>query len=433
MKARVCGGMAGLVLALLGAMPASGQELAAELPAAPDPASFAAAPADQSSAATPWGIRLQGGAEYLDVRHENPGGAGWRAAVDMRHEFMLDDAWRFTLSDRLEWARAPDGGSAGSNALREAYVTARLGDTTYLDLGRVNQRSGVALGYNPTDWLRGNLLSTPSNQNPATARENRLGAVMLRLQHVGEWGSAQLAYAPRLTEPSLAPMDAWGLNLDRGNDTHTVQVRVSPRVSERFSLELLALQRERAPVELGFNASAVLTPSVLAHMEASWARRTPLRHWAQSGQESGAWRVATGLNWTLSHGSTLGLEYHHAGDALDRTDWNRLRSDQGVLAARQLTLLRGQRARTQDPLVRDSWFARWQWNDVLRDGRFDLGAYARYNPYDRSHQLQLSGAWHLQPDLTMRLIGLRNSGSRTSEHGAKAQRSYVWLGLEHWF
>ncbi len=71
------------------------------------------------------------------------------------------------------------------NDFREAYIEWRLADQTYLALGRINLKSGIALGYNPTDYFKTRTVSEPLSADPTVLREDRLGTVMLRLQHIG--------------------------------------------------------------------------------------------------------------------------------------------------------------------------------------------------------------------------------------------------------
>ncbi len=392
-----------------------------------DPAQFVAVP--EVEAPAPWSLRVSGGPEW-QRGPGLPGGTVWRAALDLRHEFALGAEWRGVLSDRLELKHGVGGARHSANALREAYLSRGIDGRWFVDIGRVNVRSGVGLGYNPTDWLRGNVLATPSNQNPASARENRLGAFMLRVQHVTDSGSMHWAYAPKLTSDATAPMRPWSLNLTRGNAAHALQWRWAPRISETLSVDVQALARSGQPLEVGTNLSAVISPSVVAHAEVTLARRTRARIGAPSTDKHLAPRAALGLNWTLPSGATLGVEYQHAGDAPSGDDWNRWRQRDDPLARRTVGAWRGERARTQDPLLRSGWFARLQWNDVLRDGRYDVGAFVRVNPHDRSRMWQLSGAWHVTPAISLRLIALGVQGASNTEYGGRALRRYAWVGAE---
>ena len=56
---------------------------------------------------------------------------------------------------------------------------------TLIDLGRINVRNGVALGYNPTDYFRAGAVRAAVSVSPASLKENRQGSVMLRGQPAG--------------------------------------------------------------------------------------------------------------------------------------------------------------------------------------------------------------------------------------------------------
>ena len=69
------------------------------------------------------------------------------------------------------------------NDLRELFVEWQPTDTAWLELGRVNIRNGVALGFNPTDFFRPRTVIEPLTADPSVLREDRLGALML----TGQW------------------------------------------------------------------------------------------------------------------------------------------------------------------------------------------------------------------------------------------------------
>lgn len=395
-----------------------------------DPTQFVAVHAAVPS--IPWGVRWSVGPEWQNGPRLVTG-MGLRFALDLRHEFVLGSGWRALVSDRLEVTHSASGGHQSTNALRELHVTHTANSQWFFDVGRINIRSGVALGYNPTDWLRGNVLATPANQNPSSARENRLGAFMLRAQHVTDNASMHWAYAPQLTSEATATARAWGLNLARGNAAHSLQWRYTPRLSESTSLDVLALATKGSELEIGANATAVLSPSLMAHAEATLARRA---RWTEQGlfpSKRLTPRAALGLSWTHNSGATWSVEYQHAGDALPGAAWNHWRLQSDALSQQALGAYRGERARTQDPLVRSNWFARLQWNDIRKDGRFDIGVFARLNPYDHSQLWQVSGSWHISPTDSLRVMIWGVRGSEKTEFGGRQLRQYLWMGWEGYF
>jgi len=79
-----------------------------------------------------------------------------RFSFDLQFDHAWSPQWRAVLSDRLDASWPAQGsGDHGVNTLKEAYAGWRDASSyTMLDLGRINVRNGVAMGYNPTDFLR---------------------------------------------------------------------------------------------------------------------------------------------------------------------------------------------------------------------------------------------------------------------------------------
>lgn len=441
LRTRTCAGWVALML--LGQPPALAAPAPASLPpgltdetldeTVPDPASFqVGSPSVLQDA--PWGWRLSTGLETRSSRSDPqwPGGTVATAVLDSRHEWTLDGRTRFAWSNRLEWSTGTLAETGSRHALREAYVSRDLGGHRYLDAGRIQLRSGVALGWNPTDWLRANSVG-PAQQSPTTARENRIGAVMLRAQQTGASGTAELAVVPRLRARKDTALPDWGWHLDRGNDARAVFARISPRLSDRTSLDLSALSRDGQAPGWGIGLSTVVSPRWLAWLEGQWQSRAGLAGPGVTPPASRLHaRVASGLSVTLDAGAVLSAEWHRADDALDPDDWRAWRdaAARSTDARQALATLRADRARQMDPLVRDSLYLRLQWNDALRDGQFDLSGFVRLNPYDHSRWWQLDGAWHLRPDWSLRLTLASTQGATGSEHGSRALRHVTALTSE---
>ena len=101
------------------------------------------------------------------------------------------------LADRLDF-RPQAGGPAQVNSLQEAYLSWQPSPAQALDVGRINPRGGVALGFNPLDVWRDSGLRAAVSTDPASARHNRLGVVMLRAQQLYDGGSVGVLLAPAL-------------------------------------------------------------------------------------------------------------------------------------------------------------------------------------------------------------------------------------------
>lgn len=219
----------------------------------------------------------------------------------------------------------------------------------------------------------------------------------------------------------------WGLNLARGNGRHALFVRVAPAVGETLTLDLGALARAGKSPAWSANLTALLSPRWLALLELQAQTLTGL---SAPGRPARAarprLRLAAGASVTLDSGAVLGLEWHHAADALDRGDWAAWRSAASA-SAEGHQALGALRASRLDPLVRDAAYLRLQWNDPWRDGRHDLAGHLRRNPADGSRWLQFEAAWHARPDWSLRLVLAGSRGRSFSEFGERPVRGVAAL------
>ncbi|WP_263768945.1 hypothetical protein [Propionivibrio soli] len=376
-----------------------------------------------------------------------------RVALDYRRDWRLSSQWRASVSDRLESARGlNDSWRETHHMLREAYLTwnndsGGKNDTSdgaaggrtelFVDVGRINQRLGVATGYNPTDYFRGGAVVSTTSQNPATLRQNRLGTVATRAQWVTAGQSLSFSWVPRLSHRDTPDDGDFALGLERTNREEAFLFRWSPRVDERFSLDVPLLMRG-SRLETGTNATLLVGDALVFAFEASVAKRESLPEvrQAMAGLSSGEQRytrAAFGATWTAESGISLTLERHHAGDALSRDAWaswrSTLRGPERSAAAAHLGELMAGVGYRRDLLVRDMWFARVAWDDAFQKKGLDLSVFTRVNAYDHSRSWQAEGTWNDVRDWSLRLIVGGNEGSQLSEYGSSRQRRYGAVSL----
>ncbi|MDQ8020718.1 MAG: hypothetical protein REI94_02690 [Moraxellaceae bacterium] len=385
------------------------------------------------------GLRMEAWAQGVDLRDGASNGDDMlgRAVLDFRREWRINEALRFGFSDRMEAVEGnADAADRQRNALRELYLNWQATPSWYVDAGRINLRQGVALGYNPTDWLRENAVVMRSSQNPAALRENRLGAVMLRAQAVDTRGSAQLALIPQLSDEDTSGSrfddQFWSLGLERTNRHRAALFRVSPRTGERVVADFTAFTRAGDAPQLGSNLSYTASDSLILQMEWSGGRRAAL---PAAGETNSAtdWfnRIAIGGAWTSPVGLVLTLEHHYAGDALSETEWNAWRGVQGS-GARALGEMRRGVTERQDLLVRHYWFGRAAWDRAFGVEQLDLSAFVRRNAWDHSSMMQLEGTWHVSDRLDVSAMVNRMIGNDSSEFGSSPVRSALAVYLR-WF
>jgi hypothetical protein len=206
-----------LAIVLLAALVVAPAALAAnedtDLNRIPTEAPPAAAPARPATAAKDVNyignaFQLTATRNGLAVPFPSPQPPSWEdwLFLDTRDEWTLGPAWRLNYSGRLNVRTSnsipfPTHENV-RNDLRELFVEWQPTDTAWLQLGRINIRNGVALGFNPTDFFRSRTVIEPLTADPSVLREDRLGVLMLTGQWLWRSGSMTVAYAPKVTRPT---------------------------------------------------------------------------------------------------------------------------------------------------------------------------------------------------------------------------------------
>jgi hypothetical protein len=183
--------------------------LAAAAPAQADDGDAAALLlADKTSATaehgSDWRVYVEAAAIALRPQGFGLTQHGARLSTDVRLDKTFAPGWRAVFADRLDMNRM-DGvsGNADINTLKEAYLSRQAQPNQIVDLGRINVRNGVAMGYNPTDYFRIGALRSAISLDPASLRENRLGSAMLRYQTLSRLRRGHSGYSDQGQRVSL--------------------------------------------------------------------------------------------------------------------------------------------------------------------------------------------------------------------------------------
>jgi len=383
-----------------------------------------------------------------------------RLSLDASGRWAPGNALEFTLSDRLNMFEQSDLAALSSqtvqNDLREAYVAWEPRPSTFLEAGRVNVRSGVALGFNPTDYFKTRTAVGQASLDPSVIRENRLGTLMVRAQTLWAGGSASLAFAPRVS--AAAPLAS------------RVRLGVSPRLDatnadDRFLATLSLEVADLAPqlsgyldpyrAKLGLSVSRPIGDAVVGYAEWSGGPEQTLAARAVAfgrmtgelpgsapvlpptgGARSFTNDVAAGFSWTVATAATLNFEYHLHEAGFGRTDWRHwfdVGSAPGAPpgSAGELWYVRGYANDQQEPVSTHQLFLRAAWPKAL-GLPLELGAFAFVSLLDGSALTQLSANYHLSDGWTIAFYGSANVGGRRTEHGSFPQRLGAIVELT-WF
>lgn len=238
-----------------------------------------------------------------------------RASLDLRWEASLNRQWRAVFSDRVDGHfRQGLKQSDSLNTLREAWLSYRLTPQTLFDAGRINTRYGVALGYNPTDFLGRGTVRSASSADPETLRSNRLGNAMIRVQRFWDRAALSAIWSPKIS--SKPATSSTSLDWGASNPRNRLLLSGSYRIAENLNPQLLLLQEEQRSPQFGANLSRVLSRQVLVYAEwaggrqpLAWQEALPRQQWQVRWRN----RTAAGVTWTGENQLSLRLEGHYNG------------------------------------------------------------------------------------------------------------------------
>lgn len=354
----------------------------------------------------------------------NPGGPdAQRLSFDLRWDGRLNPDWRAVLSDRLDQSfdNTPSR-SHGVNTLREAYLSRAFGNESMLDIGRVNTRYGVGVGYNPTDFLGEGAVRSVVSADQESLRQNRLGNVMLRWQRLWDNASLTAIWSPKLADaPSpngLSP--DWGAS----NPKERALLAFSYRFAEAWNPQWLLFQERGGEPQLGFNLSHVLSDSTVGYAEWAGGRRdSAWRPWL--GEAGGGWRnrLALGATWTGADKLSLTLEGEYDGSAPDAADWDTLR--RGPSYGPYRAAMAGSAAL----LTRRAALLRASWQDALMDN-LDLAAMRQASLADHSGMNWAEARYHWR-QVDLALQWQRYDGAPRTQYGAANGRQSWQLVFDY--
>jgi hypothetical protein len=383
-----------------------------------------------------------------------------RLFLDARLNWELSDDLGFTYSGRFN-LRSENGIPFPNhedirNDLREVYFTWQSGNSFFLELGRINLKSGVAEGFNPTDYFKTRAVVEPTSADPTVLREDRLGSAMLLAQAVWSAGSLTFAFAPKLASlspPYLNPnLPSFDPMFDRTNARARVMVKASVDLFEDVNPEFLFYD-ERGRPRLGLNVTKGFGQAIVGYLEWSGGNRADLAYDAftdgvrnavlppsppipVSNMRSFANDLAIGASYSTKIGINFDLEYdvHQAGfSSAEWRNWfNATQSSSDPLLPGELWFIRGYAADQQEPMARNSLFLRADWqNAFVRN--LTLTGFIDSDLHDGSDLVQFTADYYLSRQWTVGALADIYCGGRRSDFGSLPQSATVLAKITRYF
>jgi hypothetical protein len=346
----------------------------------------------------------------------------------------------------LEGAGVGTGRGSFGLDWREAYASWQAWPQTYFEAGRINQRLGVAFGFNPTDFFKGRTAVSLVSADPSSARENRLGAVMIRMQSYFSGGSFLIAYAPKLNRASALyshQYDGFSPHFDRTNAADRVLVAFSAEIADLSPQ--VSVYHADGRTKLGLNLSHALSDSVVIHGEwaggnasslydeaVAYGKKTGTLPTFVPGEKARHFRneAAAGFTWTGADKVSLSLEYDYREASFTGRFWHDWFAASKAIpsTAGLLWYVRGYASEMQLPISRNQIFYRAVWDDAIV-AHLSLSAVGFVSPYDGSAMAQIAAAYDLTDLWSVSVYAGGNFGGTRSEWGSLHQAASVSLRL----
>jgi hypothetical protein len=370
-----------------------------------------------------WETRL-----FLDAR------VNWQISANV----SLSYSGRFNL--RAEDGLAFPDQEDVRNDLRETYFTWQNGTGFFLELGRINLKSGVAEGFNPTDYFKTRAVVEPISADPTVLREDRLGTAMLLGQAIWSGSSLTVAVAPKLANdsppylntnlPSFDPM------FDRTNAHSRALVKASFSLFDDVSPEILAYDGA-GYARFGLNVTKGFGHAVIGYLEWSGGRRASLADEAfVDGVRNGvlpteppipvsaARNFANDLALGATYATKIGInfdaeyDYHEAGfSPADWRNWFVGGHSTDPFLRGELWFIRGYAADQQEPMAHNGLFLRADWeNAFVRD--LTLTGFVDTDLRDGSGLAQFSADYNLSSAWTIGALADVYYGKPRSDFGS---------------
>lgn len=344
--------------------------------------------------------------------------------------------------------------------IKEAYLSWQQSDTSFIDIGRINIKSGVATGFNPTDYFKVGAVLDRNTEDISQLRDARLGALVLRGQKLWNNGSLTLVVSPKMSHKQnhwTTDKDIFGLNLHKSNDRSRVMLKLNQKISDDLNPELI-YYTESEKHKLGLNISKSFNDHWIGYMEWNIGKRRrlideALYKYRKSGQlhplvastftkdkgEKYQQQFAVGASFTSNSNITTSLEYHYNQAGLSKTNSKQFfnaaelaSTNKHYAATGQLLSIRGLAQSRGEPLGQHSLFLRSKMNDIGINN-LDLTGLLIADLNDQSYLAQAEVAYELNPKSSLAFRLAKFKGNKKSQYGSLDNDITATLQFEYDF
>ncbi len=246
-----------------------------------------------------------------------------RAVSDLDAKLFLGKYFDLSLRDQVAWLwqeKEKFDETGTKNYLQELFLTARIYDTLIIDAGRENVISGVAYGWNPTDYMI--YASISANPDPRSIRDQRLGAYLVKTSLFFKSGQVSALYAPKIED------------VDTNKEVRQLY-KITAQPFDNTMLELLYFRQNRN--SFGSNLEITVSDDLIIHFEGSAAKgsdvviigKNEIDGYGNSYEfinrgDSLYVKSVAGINYTFPDLHSMIVEFYYNGEGYSKQEWSDL-------------------------------------------------------------------------------------------------------------
>ncbi|MFC0180282.1 hypothetical protein [Thorsellia kenyensis] len=297
-----------------------------------------------------------------------------KGAINITWQHQYNEKIKFLIRNRLstDIAKRIENRET-TNYLQEAYVSSTVAENFIVDVGRINNRKGIAIGYNPNDYLAVEQTTQNVSFDPEVSRKARLGNVSLNLSKFFDKSALNLIISPKLSD--VGSDNSANLQLANTNPDLRFILSLHLEYITNLSTEVLVYLSKEDHPQFGFNLSFPLKDDIVAYGELSTGEKTSTYDLLiNNDEEDWHTQFALGARWTPLEDFTVTGEFLYDDSGLSRDEILTLQkiTPTGYQQLRQLKLI------NQRLFGKYATFTRIDWNNFLID---DL-KFSAFNMYD---------------------------------------------------
>jgi len=327
--------------------------------------------------------------------------------------------------------------------IKELYYKHKLSARSFIDIGRINIKEGIARSYNPTDYFKGSGLLFNSLIT-RDRRENRLGSLMIAHTLFFHFGSVKCIVSPQISAPKdslWSDKQHIGLHLDATNYTNRASFYTSINLDKDLFTSAMIHKNEDG-LHFGTNISYVYhnwlfyNESTIKRSKDNLAKSIEYYHYDLLKKHFDTntktiYQGVFGLSYTSENNIETIVEYIFNGAGMRKSEWKKyflLR--QNTKHEQQLMSIRKYHHQKEAFFNKETLFAQVRFNEVKPN--FDIAVLSFVNLYDHSslNQLTLRYSKH---DFQLKLSARKRFGAAQSEYGSLDKKATYIAECKYYF